>query len=116
MTKGDGKRALAIVNLKPEPKEFTSLVASATLPIQEDYAIVSLLPGLSPGRWIMLLAGTTTLGTQAAVEFACRPDTARQLIQRAGGVRLDRPMEAVIRTEVRGGVPVQNHLVAVHLH
>ena len=105
---------LGIVNHKWREGEFHEVFSSPRLPIQEDYAIVSLLRGLTPGRWIMLLAGTTTLGTQAAVEFACREDNVRELLQKAGHEKSPAPLEAVIHTEVRGGVPVRSNLVAVH--
>lgn len=105
---------LAIVNRNLRQGEFARLFGSPQLPVQEDYAVVSLLPGLTQGRWIMLLAGTTTLGTQAAVEFACHPDLAKMLIERTGGGALTTPVESVIRAEIRGGVPVQTKLLAVH--
>jgi hypothetical protein len=38
-----------------------------------DYALISLLPGVTPDRHIMVLGGITTLGTQAAAEFATSP-------------------------------------------
>ena len=38
--------------------------------ILTDYAVISLLPGLAPGKNILLLAGLTTSGTEGAAEFA----------------------------------------------
>jgi hypothetical protein len=40
---------------------------------QTDYALISLLPSVDPGRYVLVLAGITTLGTQAAAEFATSP-------------------------------------------
>jgi hypothetical protein len=40
---------------------------------QTDYALISLLPSVDPGRYVLVLAGLTTLGTQAAAEFATSP-------------------------------------------
>jgi hypothetical protein len=40
---------------------------------QTDYALLNLLPSVDPGRYVMVLAGITTLGTQAAAEFATSP-------------------------------------------
>ena len=40
--------------------------------LTEDYAVVGFLPGLNPARSVLILAGTTTFGTQAAVEYVCR--------------------------------------------
>jgi hypothetical protein len=38
--------------------------------ILADYAVISLLPGLAPGKNILVLAGLTTSGTEGAAEFA----------------------------------------------
>src|SRR5437016_1537078 len=38
--------------------------------LRNDYALISFLPGLAPNRRIVVLAGLTTIGTQAATEFA----------------------------------------------
>jgi len=38
--------------------------------ILTDYAVISLLPGLAPGKNILVLAGLTTSGTEGAAEFA----------------------------------------------
>jgi hypothetical protein len=40
---------------------------------QTDYALIGLLPSVDPGRYVLVLAGITTLGTQAAAEFATSP-------------------------------------------
>jgi hypothetical protein len=40
---------------------------------QTDYALISLLPSVEPGRSILVLGGLTTLGIQAAAEFATSP-------------------------------------------
>ncbi len=62
----------------------------------------------------MILAGTTTIGTQAAVEFVCREDSVQQLLTRlnvpAGGEVAS--FEAVLRVKVARGVPVETALVA----
>jgi len=46
---------------------------SKTGEYQTDYALISLLPSVDPGRYVLVLAGITTLGTQAAAEFATSP-------------------------------------------
>jgi hypothetical protein len=81
----------------------------------EDYAIVSLLPGLDPSRSILILAGNSTFGTQAAVEFVCREDSLKELLQRlnvanAGDLK---PFEALLHVKIAHGVPVMTDLVAV---
>jgi hypothetical protein len=69
---GQRKGDLAILNVHPHQGERTTFLASGTLPLREDYAVVALSPGLTQSHWILELAGTTTLGTQAAVEYVCR--------------------------------------------
>lgn len=86
-------------------------------PLTRDYAIISFLPGMQPGKKIMWLSGLTTLGTQAAVEFVSRPDSAAELLKAArapdGEVR---PFEALLEATIIGGVPLEIRLVTVHVH
>lgn len=81
----------------------------------EEFAIVALLPGLQSGRKILLFAGLTTSGTQAAVEFACSPEGEATLMQKA---RLDnglsRPFEAVLRVRTSQHVSMGTEIVAFH--
>ncbi len=65
-----GPRAgnVAIVNVHPgsgEPKEYVTTPSNE--PLTEDYSVIALVKGLNPARSILILAGTTTIGTQAAV-------------------------------------------------
>jgi hypothetical protein len=52
---------------------------------QTDYALISLLPSVDPGRYVLVLAGITTLGTQAAAEFATSPAQMATLENMRGG-------------------------------
>jgi hypothetical protein len=106
---------LRIQNVHPAAGEQPLYFASPGLPVVQDYAIVALLPGPSPGHWVMSLAGISTIGTQAAVEFVCGENTVEQLVKRAQ--RTDghlKPFEALIRVTVSRGVPVSSELIAVH--
>lgn len=108
---------LGIVNLRPQPGEPERLLASPTTPLTEDYAVVALVPGMGSNRWAMILAGTTTIGTQAAVEFVCRPSQVDELFQRLAPIPAGaRPplFEAVLRVKVSSGVPVSTQLLALH--
>jgi hypothetical protein len=105
----------AIVNMaarKGEPKAFLS----SAPPLTEDYAVVGLVPALNPARWVLILAGISTIGTQAAVEFVCREDTVRELLNRAGNPKPGtRPLfEAVLDVHIKGGVPVRSEIVLFH--
>jgi hypothetical protein len=111
-TGGPRQGDVVIVNLRPKVGEPATFFASPALPIREDYALVSLNPGLSGKGWTMVLAGTTTLGTQAAVEFVCRGAEIEKLqrrLARSGKA----PFEAVLKVRISGGVPVETRIAAV---
>jgi hypothetical protein len=113
MTDGPRKGDLGIVNLHPAPGEAPAYLGSRDLPITEDYAVVELAPGPTNAR-ILMLAGTTTFGTQGAVEFVCDPERIRDLLPRVrdnGGGLV--PFAALLRIKVSRGVPVDSALVAL---
>jgi hypothetical protein len=105
--KGD----LMISNLHPAASEQSAYLASDGL-ITEDYALVALTSGPNPSRRVLILAGITTFGTQAAVEFVCRAQRLDELISKTGSA----PFEALLRVKVSGGVPVQSDLLIWHVH
>jgi hypothetical protein len=86
--------------------------------ITEDYALVALTSGLNASRRVLILAGITTFGTQAAVEFVCRAPRLDELISKLGPSARRRvpPFEALLRVKVSGGVPVQSELLSLHVH
>jgi len=71
--------------------------------------------GFSPSQWVMILAGTTTLGTQAAVEFVCSENSLKDLLGRLNVSHTGqmKPFEAVLRVKVTRGVPVESSIVAL---
>jgi hypothetical protein len=113
---GPHKGVLAIVNIHPEAKEPDTFYPSDTTQrLTQDYSIVALVPGLNPNRHELILAGATTIGTQAAVEYVCSEDSVEELLRRlhvkpGGEVN---PFEALLRVKVSRGVPVGIELVAV---
>jgi hypothetical protein len=113
---GPRKGDLAVLNVHPlagEPKTF--LGTPANQPTTEDYAVVSLLPGLDPSRSILILAGDTTFGTQAAVEYVCREDSVKELLQRLKVSKPGelKPFEALLHVRIVHGVPVVTDLISV---
>jgi hypothetical protein len=109
---------LAIVSRHPRPGEADAYLATPSdLPMTEDYGIVSVVPGLDPSRYMMILAGTTTFGTQGAVEFVCRPDSVKHLLDElpAASSTQIRPFEALVHVKIARGVPLENELVAVRV-
>lgn len=116
-TEGAGRKGdLAIFNLHPVGREPLMYLASAKVPLTEDFALIALTPGLNPAKLVLLLAGTTTIGTQAAVEYVCRPNTVGELLRRLTGSRSGTvvPFEAVLRVKVSRGVPVASSIEAIH--
>jgi hypothetical protein len=116
MTAGPRKGDEAIVNVHPQPGEAKEYFPSAgNAPLTEDYAVVGLVKGLNPGQAVLILAGTTTIGTQAAVEFVCRQSSVEELLLRLPVSQEGqlKPFEAVIRVKVTRGVPVGTELVAL---
>jgi hypothetical protein len=83
--------------------------------LTEDYAVVALLRGIDPAHSVLILAGTTTMGTQAAVEYVCRPDSLEELLLRLSVSQTGelKPFEAVLHVRVVRGVPVKTDLVAL---
>jgi hypothetical protein len=116
LTEGARKGDLAIVNVHPHPNEPKAFVASPSgTPLVEDYAIVALMPGLNPARSLMVLAGTTTFGTQAAVEFVSRRSSIEALLSQLSASSPGdlKPFEAVVRIKIAQGVPVGLELAAI---
>jgi hypothetical protein len=116
MASGPRKGEEAIVNIHPQPGESSEYFPSArNAPLTEDYAVVGLVKGLNPGQALLILAGTTTIGTQAAVEFVCRQSSVEELLLRLPVSQEGqlKPFEAVIRVKVTRGVPVGTELVAL---
>jgi len=107
---------LAIVIQHPQAGESSRYLASPSNdPLTEDYGVVGFVPGLDPSRFVMILAGTTTFGTQGAVEFVCREDSVEGLLRRVPRAESGepKPFEAVVRVKIARGVPVETELVAV---
>ena len=113
---GPRKGDLAVRNVHPLPGEPDLFLATpANQATVEDYAVVSLLPGLDPSRSILILAGNSTFGTQAAVEYVCREDSIRELLERLDVSKASdlKPFEALLHVKIAHGVPVMTDLVSV---
>jgi hypothetical protein len=84
--------------------------------LSEDYAVIGLLSGPEQGRSVLVLAGTTTFGTQAAVEYVCRQDSLEQLLDKLSVHKPEdlKPFEALLHVKIAHGVPVEMKLIALH--
>lgn len=116
LTLGPRTGDLAIVNRHPQGTEAKEFVASpSNSPLTDDYAVVALITGLNSSRSVVILAGTTTFGTEGAAEYVSRQNTLQNLVSRLnlssnGEVK---PFEALLHVRVARGVPMETELVAV---
>jgi len=116
ITSGPRTGTMEIINFHPEsgePKEFLPTLPDEAL--TADYSVIALKRGLNPAHSILILAGATTIGTQAAVEYVCQQDSLEQLLLRLSFSNSGelKPFEAVIHVKVAKGVPVSSELVAL---
>ena len=108
ITNGPGTGEMEILNLFPLPGEAERWRPGRSP--TRDYGVIALGPGTSANRWILVLAGATSVGTQAAVDFVCHEGTIRSLVEKTGRSRF----EALIHTTIQDGGPADTQLVAVH--
>jgi len=112
---GEHAGNVAIINTKPQPGEASQFVANpSNVHLTEDFAIVAFVHGINPEHSELILAGTTTIGTQAAVEYVTRENYLATLLQKMNVSEASHltPFEAVIRVKVAKGVPVECDIVA----
>jgi hypothetical protein len=113
---GPRKGDLAIINVHPRPREPGFVLASpSNSPLTEDYGVVALFPGSTADRWTMILAGTTTFGTQGTVQYVSSVNSVQQLLSElsASRGRGIPGFEALVHVKIEGGVPVSTDLVAL---
>jgi hypothetical protein len=112
-----GARAgnMEIINKNPQPGEPAEYLATPGVPLTEDFAIVALVRAINPEHYALILAGTSTLGTQAAVEYVTKENYLASLLKELNVAEPGQltPFEAVIRVKVAKGVPVESDLVAL---
>jgi hypothetical protein len=115
-----GPRAgnVKIINVHPAQGETEEFLASpSNIALTEDYAVVAVVKAINPEHSEMILAGTTTIGTQAAVEYVTRENHLAELLKR---MQVTQPselkrFEAVIQVKVARGVPTELTLVALRV-
>lgn len=113
---GPRKGDLAIFNMHPKEGEPSAFLPSPpTPPLAEDYSIIALIHGLNPARSTLILAGTSTIGTQAAAEYVCQPHSLEELLRQLKVTNSSdlKPFEAVLRVQVRHDVPVESKLITI---
>jgi hypothetical protein len=88
-----------------------------TKALQSEYALISLLPGVMPNQHILILAGLSTLGTQAAAEFAASEASMLTLEKvwtaAAGRAPLPLYFQALLEVQIREGIAVKTNCLLV---
>ena len=75
----------SIVNRKPgagEQPEYHIAYSGSESEADEEYALVSMLPGVSAGHPLLLINGLNTQATQMATQYLTSENTVRTLVQR----------------------------------
>jgi len=111
-----------IVNLRPhagESQAYETERDPKTQVLRTDYALVSFLPGITPARRIAVLGGLTTIGTQAAADFATSQSGSAELLAHLGtgappARRLPSFYQAVLKVEIMKGDVLRVGYVAGH--
>jgi len=113
---GPDRWQVTIVNAHPRAKESNTYTPSDVKGHEgDDYAVVALRRGLNPARWTLILAGASTIGTQAAVDYVCDAGTVENLLKRLNVSNAAdlKPFEALLRVNVTNDVPLAVQLVAL---
>jgi hypothetical protein len=88
-----------------------------TKALQSEYALISLLPGVMPNQHILILAGLSTLGTQAAAEFAASEASMLTLekvwANAGGGAPLPLYFQGLLEVQIRDGIAVKTNCLLV---
>jgi len=117
-TKSDKQRAIVISQPDPgEAGEFQIRYGDERLTATEEYALISMLPGVDGRHLLLLINGLNTQATQIAAEYLTTPERLKEL---SAELRKHDPshagpwnFQAVLRTEVHDKVPTKAALVSL---
>lgn len=93
------------------PSTYGLQLDPSTGAIQVDYALISLLPNVTTGHYVLDLGGITTLGTQAAADFATSEHDMSLLEKMISAPKTAknsaRFFQALLQVRIRDGVPLE---------
>ncbi|MCX6602991.1 MAG: hypothetical protein NTV52_05300 [Acidobacteria bacterium] len=122
LTRSVGKRQRAILNVTPRPGEaadYTINYAVGEREGDQEFALISMLPGMTSGQKLLLVSGLNAQATQAATEFLAAEQSLAQLLAllRQQDPKHQGPwhFQAVLKAEVHDKVPTKSWLVAVRV-
>jgi hypothetical protein len=114
-----------IVNLRPETAESSAYKTERdpdTLALTADYGLISIQPGIGPGRYIVTLAGSDTTGTEGAALFATSQSGIEAILNKSNLLARDieqnrAPIfQALVRVNLaKGSEVINSSLITVHV-
>lgn len=111
----------SIENRDPQPgeeREYRPRYNQQTGEVEEDYALITVKPGLTGEHRLMILAGILSEGTQAAVEYVTRKDYLSILNQRLQSMPGEggppKYYQALLKVNVDNGIPTTVSILAIH--
>jgi hypothetical protein len=106
-----------IVNQTPRPGEPAAYRPAnlAGGPATEDYALISRIP-LDGNHMAIVAAGTTTIGTEAAVDYVCNPASLKELQHRLGPEFQKNSYDLVLHVKIVDDTPLHSDIVALRVY
>ena len=108
---------MGIVNAHPAANE-QPFYGCSQRPYTWDHAVVALIPGIEPPYSTLVLGGSTTYGSQAAVEFMSHEATLSELLERLN-VKWGQKVpyfEALLKVHISHDIVIRSEILAVRPH
>ena len=118
----DGNKPRRIVDSQPlpgDPKEYEVCYSKDPNGLTQEYALVSMIPGVDDRHRLLLINGLNTQATQTASEFLTNPTTLEELVAK---LRTAAPQhkgpwhfQILLRAEVHDKVPTKGSLISLKI-
>ena len=105
-------------NLAPRPGENHDYWVERNAPKQDEtYSVIAFVPNLTRNGSVLMIAGATGDGTEAAGEFITHPEFSRTMLHAIGAVEADRLQyfEVLLKSGTIAGTPKNAEVVAYRL-
>lgn len=110
-----------VVNLHPRGGEQTIYAHTSNHGTEYNYAVVTLWPGKTPNRRVLVLSGSSTWSTLATAEYVTEPEHLRRLHHhlaacrdKAGAKKHPPYFQVLLRVEIKDNQPVATSYVTHH--
>jgi hypothetical protein len=101
-----------------EEREYKPRYDERTGQVEEDYALITVKPGVTDEHRLMVLAGILSEGTQAAAEYVTRKEyvaeLSRRLQQMSDEEGPPKYYQVLLKVAVENGIPTTVTMLAVH--